>query len=708
MTARSHATARPRPHTRTVTAVGLAVAMLVPALATGADAAPAAPVGWATSDVGPAPDGQLTNLAHLDFLGDTVSPPALAGHTTYRLDTEPDLGVLWTYADRRDGGVYERVGGGPHDTATDTWAQGAFNTDDLARAAVVYLRHWKLDGDTHSRDAAYQLLRAVTYMQTTAGADAGNVALWMQPDGSLNLSPVPVELPDPSDSGESYWLARTVWALGEGYAAFAVDDPEFAAFLGDRIDLALTALERQSLSRYGTWDVADGARVPTWLIVDGADATGEAVLGLSAFVESAPASTLTTRAATAVARYAEGIAAMSSGDSTTWPYGAILPWTHSQSMWHAWSSQMPAALARAADAVGRPDLLDAAVTDVAGFTPYLLTATGPINGWMPSPSDTTQIAYGVDSRVQSLLAVADTTGRPGLAQLAGISASWYFGANRAGAPMYDPATGVTFDGLNGDGVVNQNSGAESTIHGLLTMLALDAHPDAAATARSATSLVDLNGVQVVEAESATLSGGAVTAPAPSAWTGESLWSAGSYLELATGARAAWTLPASDQPRVVQAVVDLHAATPTGTGAARLDWSTGRTSLGTVDPGTGGDQGVTEAPGALTPVSLPRELPAGATALSVAVRRGATTGARVDALLLKPRVSHLVLDGPHGGTALVQNAGSRTEAAKVALPGGGKATVRSYDATGTLRQERTMRGAVLTVQVRAGGFTVLTR
>ena len=38
-----------------------------------------------------------------------------------------------------------------------------------------------------------------------------------EPEGS---GPAPVELPDPSDSGPSYWLARTVWALGEGYAAF--------------------------------------------------------------------------------------------------------------------------------------------------------------------------------------------------------------------------------------------------------------------------------------------------------------------------------------------------------------------------------------------------------------------------------------------------------------------------------------------------------
>jgi hypothetical protein len=87
------------------------------------------------------------------------------------------------------------------------------------------------------------------------------------------------ELPDPSDSGPSYWLARTVWALGEGQPAF---DGPFAGFLRERLDLAIGALERQVLSRYGEWQIVDGQRVPAWLIVDGADATAEAMLGLAA------------------------------------------------------------------------------------------------------------------------------------------------------------------------------------------------------------------------------------------------------------------------------------------------------------------------------------------------------------------------------------------------------------------------------------------
>ena len=70
----------------------------------------------------------------------------------------------------------------------------------------------------------------------------------------------------------------------------------------------------------------------------------------------------------------------------------------------------------------------------------------------PSPSDGTQIAYGADSRLQSLLGGRRRGAAPGLRRLAGIAASWYFGNNPAGAAMYDPATGVTFDGVSADGV----------------------------------------------------------------------------------------------------------------------------------------------------------------------------------------------------------------------------------------------------------------
>jgi hypothetical protein len=177
-------------------------------------------------------------------------------------------------------------------------------------------------------------------MQTVSGPNAGRSVLWIQADGELNPSAEPVEQPDPSDSGPSYWQARTLWAFGEGYAAFRRSDPAFADFLRDRIRLSLRALNRDVLDAYGSYAVADGKRVPAWLIVNGTDATSEAVLGLSAYRNAAPDDTLARRALT---QFARGIAAMPAGDLRSWPYGAVLPWAESRSVWHAWGSQLSAA-----------------------------------------------------------------------------------------------------------------------------------------------------------------------------------------------------------------------------------------------------------------------------------------------------------------------------------------------------------------------------
>lgn len=639
----------------------------------------------------------LTNLGHLDFLLDQATPPDQPGHTTYRLDEEPVLTLPWTYADRREGGVYERVGGGAFDPVTGHWGQGAFNADDISRAAVVYLRHWQQTGATASRDTAYELLRSLTYLQTSAGPNAGNVVLWMQPDGELNPSAEPVELPDPSDSGPSYWLARTIWALGEGYAAFEDADPEFAAFLQSRLELAVDAVNRQVLDKYGTWAVADGRRVPAWLIVDGADASAEAVLGLAAYVDAESGDRTARRA---LRQLADGIAAMSEGDARQWPYGAILPWVLSQSIWHAWGSQMPAALASAATALDRNLLLRPALTDSVTFTPLLLATGGPDNGWLPAPADRTQIAYGVDSRLQSLLAVADSADLPGLKHIAAVTAAWYFGANAAGQPMYDPATGRTFDGISGDGVINMNSGAESTIHGLLSMLALDARPDLAAAAQATPEAHERDGIQVIEAESATLDGRATIVRPESAWTGESLWSGGAYVGSDDGGSISFDLPAHQQDRWVEPVVELEPSAAAG----RSIWTGGDERLGRIDHGRVGEQGISPAPGSLQAIGLSKPLPAGETSLEM--RSDGPT--RVDAVLVRPLVARVVLTGSDGAAlALMTNSDRQIQRVSVDLPGTEPIIVQLYDDHGRLRAE-SATDSLTEVRVLPGGFTILTR
>ncbi|HZB59049.1 MAG TPA: hypothetical protein VFA73_07655 [Actinomycetota bacterium] len=658
----------------------------------------AAPAGAAD----PAPPVRLTNLAHLDFLGDRVAPPEQAGHTTWRIGQEPEIGVLWTYAEPQPDGSYRRLGGGTYDPATDTWGQGAFNADDMTRAAVAYLRHWRQFGDQASRDRAYQLLRGVTYLQTSSGPDAGNVVLWMQPDGTLNPSPTPTEEPDPSDSGPSYWLARTIWALGEGYAAFRAADPAFAGFLRERLELSLDALDRQVLDpRYGTYQTVDGLRLPAWLIVDGADASSEAVYGLTAYVRAGGSA----RARLDLRRLADGVARMPLGDVRDWPYGALLPWARSRSLWHAWGDQMAGSLAEAGRALGREDWVRVAVGETGRFTPHLLAQGGPENGWLPAPTDRVQIAYGADATLQNLLRTAAAARRPAFADLAGIAGAWYFGNNPAGVAMYDPATGRTFDGINPDRTVNRNSGAESTIHGLLSMLALDAHPAVAARARVAGRQAQVTW-QLVEAEAGTLDGAAEVVTPASAWTGESAWSGGAYVRLGPGGRVSgtvdlpvgggwWLFPVLDRMQISAGMVGTR---------HRL----GGEPAGRADHGGAGAQGVTAVPGFLDlGTTGPVEAGAGPADL-VSAYAGTGPEARLDAVMAQPEVEWLVLAGDGGGQAVARSFARHREVRALDLAGSGPASARSYDRAGRLVEVVTSPGGHLRAPVAPGGFTVASR
>lgn len=645
----------------------LAAASILLSTAGTANATVAVPAERVASPAPAATTAPLANLSHLNFLLDTVPLKPLDGHTTYQIDERPVALAPWTYADKNANGTYTRVGGGTLDPGTGHWTQGAFNADDIARAAVVYLRHWRQTGDTGSRTHAVEVLRALTYLQTSSGPNAGNVVLWQQPDGTLTPSAKPVELPDPSDSAESYWLARTVWALGEGYAAFKASDPEFAAFLKSRLDLSIESLNRQSLAKYGTFDIADGEKVPAWLIAGGADASAEAVLGLTAYSQAAPDD---AAASTALRKLTEGVVAMSSGSLHQWPYGAILPWNQSRTLWHAWGGLTAAAVAGAAPVLDRPDLLNAAVRDSAQFTPQLLAAGGPDNAWSPTPGEA-QIAYGVDSRVEGLVATAESADAPGLLDVAAVAAGWYFGANRSNKPAYDPATGTAIDGIERDGRVNPNSGAESTIHTLLSMLTLDAHPELKAKALGINHTVALDGLKVAEAESGTVSGGAVVRP-DSAWTGEANWSGGAYVALASGGSLTVDVPAADQPQNLYPIVN-QVPEPAGI----TTWTSGKTLLGTTANGGSGEQGITGAPGKLLPLSLEAALPSGAD--SVLARAGNSVA--IDAVLVQPRISSVAVSGSAGTGALYISAARETIVRRIDVPKGFVMTQQVFDANG---------------------------
>jgi hypothetical protein len=697
------------PHTSTVrrglatiavaaTATAIAIAGQLPASAAETSTANTASAAGAPA-THPAPTPKLTNLAHLDWLLDSV--PLLAGvpgHTTYKQDTEPTATAPWVYANRNADGTFTHVGGGSITDATKGYySQGAFDADDISRSAVVYLRDWAQNHTASSKQHAYELLRELTYLQTSSGPNAGNVVLWQQHDGTLNPSAIPIEQPNPSDSAESFWLARTVWALGEGYAGFKSADPAFAQFLKQRMGLALASLDRQSLAKYGTTEIANGVKVPGWMIVDSASATAEAVLGLSAYVNAAPGD---HTASTALARYAEGINRMSSGGIGKWPFGAILPEENSPTFWHAWGGMEPAALSSAASVLHRGDYQQTAAVDTAQFTAQLLATGGPDNGWTPTPADQTQIAYGVDSRVEGLIAVADATHASGLDQLAGAQAAWYFGANPAGVPVYDPATGVCVDGINSDKTINHNCGAESTIHTELSMLALDAHPDVARIATSLNRTTATDGLTVVEAESGTLTGSATVVTPPSAWTGSANWSGGKYVQAGAGDTITMTLPQLTGAHRILPIADLGNPAGAGTTQWMSTAGTRTTNLGSSANTTHAPQGIAPTTVYLQPQTLQRAAPDGTTTLTARVG-GAVN---LDAVIVQPLVSHLGQAGTNTSRDIYIN--GTDQRAWQHLSATGPVTVQRYDKLGRSVGGPSVVGPHGVVTVEAGGFTVV--
>ena len=196
------------------------------------------------------------------------------------------------------------------------------------------------------------------------------------------------------------------------------------------------------------------------------------------------------------------------------------------------------------------------------------------------------------------MSAADAGDRPGLRDVAGIAAAWFFGNNPADEAMYDPATGRTYDGIEGDGRVNRNSGAESTIHGLLTMLILDREAEIAAAAM-VTDVVERRTWTLVEAESGTLGSDATLYQPPGAWTGESLWSGGAGVQLRPGGTL--TIPvAGTGPNLLLPVVLLDPSAGTTT------WTTTPRHLtGVIRHARVGPQGESPAPGLLAVETVPR-------------------------------------------------------------------------------------------------------
>ena len=75
--------------------------------------------------------------------------------------------------------------------------------------------------------------------------------------------------------------------------------------------------------------------------------------------------------------------------------------------------------------------------------------------------------------VWASLELYNQTGEKRFAEQAGKLAAWFTGENVTHQAIYDQETGRCYDGINSADKINLNSGAESTIEALFTLIEIE-------------------------------------------------------------------------------------------------------------------------------------------------------------------------------------------------------------------------------------------
>jgi hypothetical protein len=385
----------------------------------------------------------LVNFQHLDHLTDSVAVEGKQVMIVHIYSNYPD----YRWLDAKESGP-----------------EGIACVDDAARAAVLYLRDFELNGRKESLTRARGLLDFVMAMQ----APDGEFWNFIHADHSINR--------DGKTSFKSFgwWAARGIWALGVGARVYRRVDTAYATLMGTAVQRSLPHV-RDLLKNYGKTAVEAGLVTPKWLFYEsGADATSELLLGLIDYYQVAPTPELRDM----ISKLAEGVRIMQAGDMATPPYGLHRSWG---TLWHLWGNSQTQVLAVAGRVLQDSVMISSARLEADGFYSRLVVTGLKREMDLAKPDSAQeydQIAYGIRPMTVGLLRLYDATGNKNYLRLAGLAASWFFGNNHAGAVMYDAATGRGYDGLRSSTEINKNSGAESTIEALMTLVELEAYPEA--------------------------------------------------------------------------------------------------------------------------------------------------------------------------------------------------------------------------------------
>ena len=388
----------------------------------------------------------LINTSHLDSLYEDITIE------------NKSMGIIHIYSDFPD---YKWIGDDD---------EGIACVDDAARAAVFYLKYYQFKNDTESLRKAKSLLQFLLFMQ----AENGYFYNFIWPDHTINKTfKTSVAKPD-------WWSWRAVWALMEGYEIIKEKDSVFAKEILKKVEMTVHKIEKDIPQKLITKDIK-GFKRPTWLPLESAsDQAAILLLGLTTYYQNTGKKEIYDYCK----NLADGIILMQEGDKHIYPFGAILSW---ENVWHGWGNLQSYSLLKFYEVSKYEPAKTAALKEIDNFYTYLIDQSyyseiifDKIDGKI-LPRETkqfSQIAYLIRPIVFSCLEAYKVTNSDKYSVMAGVAGGWFFGKNIVDQQMYFPKTGICYDGINSKEEINKNSGAESTIEALLSLLEISKNPRA--------------------------------------------------------------------------------------------------------------------------------------------------------------------------------------------------------------------------------------
>jgi len=388
----------------------------------------------------------LVNTSHLDYL-----------YTPFNFSDGTKAAGIYIYSEAPDYHLVEATG------------EGFSCVDDVARAALVYMRSSKFSTDTAIQSKTRNLIRFILEMQS----DNGYFYNFVFTSGLINKSGTT------SINNANWWSWRALQALTEGSSIIKAIDVLLSSEMDNAVNKLVTEIKAQQVNLPQTTHITGGITIPEWLPAgSGTDQAALLIVGLIPYCQTTNDAVIKDY----IKKLADGIAMMQVGDSVHYPYSCFLSFENS---WHAYANIQAYALLKAGAFLNEQQYTSQALAEVDNFYPWILAS-----GWKASfsvqksndtyqqlsESDFDQIAYGVSPMVFAAIEAYKITNDDKYADIAGHLAAWFLGANDVEVNVYDVATGRCYDGITSSSGVNYNSGAESTIEALLSLQNVENYP----------------------------------------------------------------------------------------------------------------------------------------------------------------------------------------------------------------------------------------